>query len=86
MKLVLLCLLLMSAVSLSAQETERVVKAEAIVNAGVDAVWEAWTTEAGIKTFFAPAGKIEPRVFGAFEIYFNPAGAPDQRGGEGNVI
>jgi len=86
MKIVLLCLLLMSAVSLSAQETERVVKAEVVVDAGVAAVWEAWTTEAGIKTFFAPAGKIEPRVFGAFEIYFNPNGAPGERGGEGNVI
>jgi len=86
MKIFLLCLLLPGVMSLNAQETERVVKAEVIVNAGVDAVWEAWTTEAGIKTFLAPAGKIEPRVFGAFEIYFNPAGAPGQRGGEGNVI
>jgi len=86
MKIFLFCLLLLSAASLSAQETERVVKAEVVVDAGVDAVWEAWTTEAGIKTFFAPAGKIEPRVFGAFEIYFNPNGAPGERGGEGNVI
>jgi len=85
MKIVLFCLLL-SAVSLSAQEAERVVKAEVIVNAGLDAVWEAWTTEAGIKTFFAPACKVEPRVYGAFEMYFNPNGAPGQRGGEGNLI
>lgn len=86
MKLVLSCLILLAAFRLSAQENERVIKAEAIVNASLDDVWEAWTTEAGIKTFFAPAGKIEPRVFGAYEMYFNPNGAPGQRGGEGNVI
>ena len=86
MKFFVLCLLLLGIMSLNAQETERVVKAEVIVNAGVDAVWEAWTTEAGIKTFFAPACKIESRVYGAFEMYFNPNGAPGERGGEGNLI
>lgn len=86
MKIVLLCLLLIGVVSLSAQETERVIKAAVMVDSGVAAVWEAWTTEAGIKTFFAPAGKIELRVFGAYEIYFNPNGAPGERGGEGNEI
>ena len=86
MKFIILCLILLSACRLHAQETERAVKAEVIVNASVDAVWEAWTTEKGLKTFFAPACKIEPRVFGAFEIYFNPSGAPGQRGAEGNII
>jgi len=86
MKIFLLCLLLLGAMGLNAQEAERVVKAEIIVNAALDAVWEAWTTEAGIKTFFAPACKIEPRVDGAYEMYFNPDGATGQRGGEGNVI
>jgi uncharacterized protein YndB with AHSA1/START domain len=85
MKLLFFCLLF-CAFNLKAQETERVVKAEIIVNAALDAVWEAWTTEAGVKTFFVPACKVEPRVYGAFEMYFNPNGAPGQRGGEGNVI
>jgi uncharacterized protein YndB with AHSA1/START domain len=86
MKLVLWCLILLGAFRLNAQENERVVKAEAIVNASSEAVWEAWTTEAGIKTFFAPACKIELRVSGPFEMYFNPNGTPGQRGGEGNEI
>lgn len=86
MKIVLLSLLLLGIVSLSAQETERVVKAEVIVNAGIDKVWEAWTTEAGVKTFFAPAGKIELRVSGAYEIYFNPENAPGERGAEDCMI
>lgn len=86
MKIFLFCLLCMSIASLCAQETERVVKAEVTVNAGIEQVWEAWTTEAGVKTFFAPACKIEPRVSGAYEIYFNPANAPGERGAEDCVI
>lgn len=83
MKAFLFGAIIMSAFGLLAQEAERVVKAEIIVNASLDAVWETWTTEAGIKTFFAPACKVEPRVYGAFEMYFNPNG---ERGGEGNLI
>ncbi len=82
----LLSLLLTEALGFNVQDAERVVKAEVIVNAGLDAVWEAWTTEAGIKTFFAPACKVELRAGGAYEMYFNPGGAPGERGGEGNVI
>jgi uncharacterized protein YndB with AHSA1/START domain len=87
MKLLLLqALLLLGAVSARAQSTERAVVAEVVVNAGVDKVWEAWTTTGGIESFFAPGCKIELRVAGAYEIYFNPAAPAGQRGGEGNVI
>ena len=86
MKLFFLWVIWLAAFCLNAQENERVVKAEVIVNTGVDAVWEAWTTEAGIKTFFAPACKVELRVSGPFEMYFNPNGTPGERGGEGNEI
>ncbi len=86
MKLLLWVLLLLGAMRLHAQETERVIKAETLLNASIDAAWEAWTTEAGIKTFFAPACKIELRPNGAYEMYFNPSGAPGERGGEGNAV
>lgn len=86
MKLLLWALLLLGVVRVHAQEPERLVKAEIIVPAGIEAVWEAWTTEAGLKTFFAPACKIELRPNGAYEMYFNPGGAPGERGGEGNEI
>lgn len=86
MKLLLCISLLLGTLRLQAQEAERVIHAEALVNAGLDAVWEAWTTEAGIKTFFSPACKIELRPNGAYEMYFNPNGAPGERGGEGNEI
>lgn len=82
----LFSLLLLGAFRVYAQDSERVVKAEVILLAGIEAAWEAWTTEAGVKSFFAPACKIELRVGGAYEIFFNPNAAPGERGGEGNVI
>jgi uncharacterized protein YndB with AHSA1/START domain len=53
------------------------------VPAPIADVWEAWTTERGIKTFFAPDGRVDLRPDGAYEILFNPAAPPGHRGGEG---
>ena len=63
--------------------SDRILRAEITLAAPVDAVWAAWTTEEGIKTFFAPAAHIEPRVDGAYEIFFSPSAPAGQRGGEG---
>ncbi len=62
---------------------DRVIRGEVIVETSVDAVWEAWTTEEGIKTFFAPACHVELRVDGLYEILFNPDAEPGWRGAEG---
>ena len=83
---ILLSTLLLAVINFNAQEAERVVKAEVVVNAALTDVWAAWTTEAGVKTFFAPACKIELRAGGAYEMYFNPNGGEGERGGEGNTI
>jgi uncharacterized protein YndB with AHSA1/START domain len=61
----------------------RVIRAEAIVDAGSDRVWDAWTTEEGIKSFLAPACNIELRIDGPYEIFFDPEAEPGRRGGEG---
>jgi len=79
-------LIFLGATPAAPQTPERAVTAEVTVNAAVAEVWKAWTTGEGIKSFFAPGCKIELRVFGAFEIYFNPDGPPGQRGAEGNMI
>ena len=39
----------------SADAADRILRAEVDVPASREAVWAAWTTEAGIQTFFAPA-------------------------------
>lgn len=69
-----------------AQTTERAVTAEAVVSASLDEVWQAWTTEEGVKSFFAPACKVELEIFGAYEMFFNPMAEEGNRGGEGNKI
>ena len=64
-----LCLLAAGAASAAA---ERAIEREVVVPARVEAVWQAWTTTAGLKTFFAPDANVHLRVDGPFEVYFNP--------------
>ena len=68
---------------MSGKNSERVIRAETIVDASRDEVWDAWTTEKGIKSFLAPAYSIELRVDGPYEIYFDSEVEPRQRGIEG---
>jgi len=62
---------------------EKFIKGEVIVDADLKDVWDAWTTEAGAKTFFAPECKIDLQPGGAYEMYFSPESPPGLRGGEG---
>jgi uncharacterized protein YndB with AHSA1/START domain len=59
----------------AAQAAERTIEKQVVINATLDEAWAAWTTREGIVSFFAPDARIEPRVGGAFQIYFDP-GAP----------
>ncbi len=61
---------------------ERSIDKEVIVPAPVEAVWQSWTTKAGIESFFAPEAEIETRVGGAFHIHMNPYGEPGMRGAD----
>jgi uncharacterized protein YndB with AHSA1/START domain len=79
---VLLLLLLASHVHCA----ERAIDREVVVAANVDAVWQAWTTSEGVKTFFAPDAHVELRVDGPFEIYINPYAAPGMKGADGMHI
>jgi uncharacterized protein YndB with AHSA1/START domain len=56
---------------------------EEIIPAPVEAVWQAWTTEEGARTFFDPACHIDLRPGGAYEMYFDLKAAEGLRGGEG---
>jgi uncharacterized protein YndB with AHSA1/START domain len=64
-------------------EKERKIQGEIVVAADLQDVWEAWTTEAGAKTFFAPDCAIDLRPGGVYEMYFDPESPPGFRGGEG---
>ena len=62
------------------------IQGEVIISADIGDVWDAWTIEAGVKTFFAPDCKIDLRPGGAYEMYFSPESPPGLRGGEGCQI
>ncbi len=62
---------------------ERVLSLACDVNAGLDAVWEAWTTSEGLCSFFAPSCRVELVPGGAFEILFDLEMPRGQQGSEG---
>jgi uncharacterized protein YndB with AHSA1/START domain len=70
---------LLSPVGLAA---ERAIEKQEVVAAGLDQTWNAWTTREGIVSFFAPEAVIEPRVGGAFHIYFDPTAPAGMRGAD----
>src|SRR6185503_3029003 len=66
--------------------SDRVLRAELTLDAPVAEVWNAWTTDEGIATFFAPKGHVDLRVDGTYDVWFNPTGKPGERGAEGMRI
>jgi uncharacterized protein YndB with AHSA1/START domain len=65
-----------------AEPTERAVRSEVVVPAGVGEAWAAWTTRDVIRSFLAPDARVEARAGGAFEIIFDPSAAPGERGAD----
>ena len=59
------------------------IQKEAIVNASIEKVWNAWTTSEGATTFFAPQAKIELDLGGAYELYFDLEAPKGLQGSEG---
>lgn len=55
---------------------------EVLVEASPAQVYQAFTTLEGVKTFFAPGGKIELRAGGPYEIYFMPDAPAGSRGAD----
>ena len=78
----LLALALLAACSAAAAADERAIRKEALIDAPVDKVWAAWTTSAGIVSFFAPEAVVEPRPDGLFSIHMNPYAKPGMKGAD----
>jgi len=66
----------------AAGAAERAIDKEVVVTATPEQVWDAWTTRAGIVSFFAPDAEIDARVGGAFRVYINPLAPPGQKGAD----
>lgn len=64
----------------------RTIKKEITIAAPAHDVWQAWTTEAGALTFFAPKANVELKLGGRYEMLFDLDAPPGSQGGEGLKI
>ena len=53
-------------------DTGRTIHLEFVVNASRAEVFQLWTTEEGLKKFFAPRAHVDLRLGGAYEMIFAP--------------
>lgn len=67
-------------------DRERVIRHSITVSAGVEEVWQAWTTSSGIRSFMAPEAEVELRVDGPFRIFFDPLAPAGSRGADDMLI
>lgn len=72
--------------AISGLAEERAIRKEVVVDAPLAEVWNAWTTDQGAATFFAPQASIEAKLGGRYELYFSPNQPPGLRGAEGCKI
>ena len=58
-------------------KTDRTIFLEAVLDAPPAEVFGLWTSEEGIRQFFAPAARVDARVGGRYEILFAPDKDPE---------
>jgi uncharacterized protein YndB with AHSA1/START domain len=63
--------------------TEKVISKSIMIPASPEEIWQKWTTEDGVKSFFASECEIEMKPGGKYEIYFVPDAEYGQKGSEG---
>jgi len=66
----------------SAEAAKKRIEKEVVVKGTLAEVWHAWTTDEGVRTFFAPSSNVKLAIGGPYEIFFAPDAPPGQRGGE----
>lgn len=65
-----------------ADRFNRILSKEITVRAKIEKVWAAWTTTEGVQSFFSNNAKVELRVGGEFEIFFQMDSPVGSRGSE----
>lgn len=85
MRLILLIFLIgfMSAYAQDRIIDDKMIYKSIEIDTSTKAVWEKWTTEKGVKSFFAPDCSIELIPGGKYEIYFFPENEYGNKGAEG---
>ena len=76
------CLVCSGWIAAAAVAAERAIDKEVVIAATPEQAWDAWTTRAGITSFFAPDAEIEAKVGGAFQIYIDPLAEPGMKGAD----
>ena len=64
----------------------RSIEFSSIVEASLSTVWNAWTTNEGVRGFFAPGSNIDLSIGGAYELYFDLEAEEGFRGTEGMKV
>jgi uncharacterized protein YndB with AHSA1/START domain len=82
-KTFLLLTSLLAAAPVAAQARPEPVVLKAEVHASQAEVWKALTTAEGVHSFFSDQARVEPKIGGAYEMYFLPNNPVGLRGGEG---
>jgi uncharacterized protein YndB with AHSA1/START domain len=82
---IVVCLLSAGSQSL-AEEPERVLRAELDVPAPIEAVFDAWATEPGARTFLSPTARVESRVDGAYDVEPPTPGRASSPAASGNRL
>lgn len=83
MKSVVFVLTLLCFAASASWAQERQIRVAVTVPATPEEVWALWTTDEGVRSFFAPDSHIELEVDGAYEIYFAPTAPPGSKGADG---
>jgi uncharacterized protein YndB with AHSA1/START domain len=58
-------------------KTDHTIRLEKTVDVPPDRAFRMWATEAGVRSFYAPAARIDPRAGGRYEILFAPDKDPE---------
>lgn len=66
--------------------SDREIVRECTVELPVAEVWRLWTTSEGVSEWLVENNRVELRVGGPYEFYFNADGPSGERGGEGCKI
>ncbi len=70
----------------AAAQLRPMVYAEVTVDALANEVWEDWTTQDGLESFFAPKAIVDLKPGGAYEVWFLPDAPAGQRGADDGII
>lgn len=62
------------------------VRKNVVIQATPEKIWQAWTTNQGVQSFFAPRSNVELKIGGKYEIYLAPDAPQGQRGSEGCTV